>query len=50
MDWNICYWILSDPSLRYYVDWKGCDRKLSRPILGTIWIGTVVNGFSHDRF
>jgi hypothetical protein len=23
---------------KYYVDWKRCDRKVSRPIWSTIWI------------
>jgi hypothetical protein len=38
------YW----PNLKWYVDWKGCDRKLSRPISENMWIRTNDIGWCHD--
>jgi hypothetical protein len=36
---RICEIMLSCPNMKCYVDWKGCDRKLSRPIWSTMWNG-----------
>jgi hypothetical protein len=38
------YW----PNLKCYVYWEWCERKLSLPILSTIWIRTDDRGLCHD--
>jgi hypothetical protein len=40
--------ILSWHKLKWYVDWKGCDRTNSRPIRCTMWIRTNDRGWCHD--
>jgi hypothetical protein len=40
--------MLSLHKLKCYVDWNGCDRKLSRPIWSTMWIRTEDRGWCHD--
>jgi hypothetical protein len=34
--------------MKCYVDWKGCDRKISRPIWSTMWIRADDRGWCHD--
>jgi hypothetical protein len=40
--------MLSLHNLKCYVDWKGCDRELSRTIWSTMWIKTDDRGWCHD--
>jgi hypothetical protein len=48
MDWNRCEIMLSWSNLNCYVDSKGCDVKLSRPIWGKMWIRTDDRRWRHD--
>jgi hypothetical protein len=41
---TICLIMLSWHNLKCYVDWKWCDRKLSRQIWSNIWIRTDDGG------
>jgi hypothetical protein len=43
-----CLIMLSWPNLKCYVDWKGCDRKLSLSIRSTMWVSTYDKGWCHD--
>jgi hypothetical protein len=40
--------MLSWHNWKCYVDWKGCDRKFSRPIWSTMWNITDDKGWCHD--
>jgi hypothetical protein len=40
--------MLSWPDVKCYMDWKGCDRKLSRPIWCNMRIRTVDRGWCYD--
>jgi hypothetical protein len=39
---------MSQPNKKCYVDWKICDRKLSRRIWCTMWIRSCDGGWCHD--
>jgi hypothetical protein len=40
--------MLSWPNLKCYVNWKGCNRKLSQQIWNNLWIITDDRGWCHD--
>jgi hypothetical protein len=44
-DSGILLWL---PNMKCYLDWKICDRKLSRPIWYTMWIRSDDGGWCHD--
>jgi hypothetical protein len=48
--WNPagCEIMLSWLNMKCYVDWIGCDRKISRPIGWNVRISTDVIGWCHD--
>jgi hypothetical protein len=41
--------MLSCSNLKFYVDFKWCERKLSQPIWSTMWIWSDVGDWCHDQ-